>query len=453
MLVVGVALVAGAIAIVALLGTTLTDGVREATDARSEEVVDAVVQTGHLPPPTPAADEELLQRLDAGGALVEVSRGVDGRAPLADLSVGEDRRIHLSGKDESHFLVVRAAVPAPVGGSVLVARTLDDVVESTTVLSRLLVAGVPLLLVVLGFTAWVVIGRALAPVEAMRREVDAISAAELHRRVPTPTARDEVARLAETMNRMLDRLEASQARQQHFVSDASHELRSPVTTIRQHAEVALAHPERTSVAELATTVLEEDLRVQRLVEDLLLLARSDEGLLGVRREEVDVDDLVLDEARRLRAAVTHRVDTSGVSAARTVGDAVQLARVVRNLGDNAARHARSAIALSVHEEDGSVVLVVDDDGAGVAEDQRTRVFERFVRLDEAREPRRRRGGARPGHRGRAGPRPPRVGGGDRRALGRRPVRGAVAPGRPHLTAASGPFRVASGVPAHPGSHR
>ena len=141
-----------------------------------------------------------------------------------------------------------------------------------------------------------VVGRALAPVEAIRAEVDAISAAALHRRVPDPPADDEIARLARTMNRMLDRLEQAQARQRRFVSDASHELRSPVASIRQHAEVALAHPDRTTTAELAETVLAEDLRLQRLVEDLLLLTRADEHTLALRRRPVDLDDLVFDEA-------------------------------------------------------------------------------------------------------------------------------------------------------------
>jgi signal transduction histidine kinase len=233
-------------------------------------------------------------------------------------------------------------------------------------------------------TTWKVVGRTLAPVEAIRGEVDEISADELHRRVPDPPGDDEITRLARTMNRMLGRLEDAQARQRRFISDASHELRSPVASIRQHAEVALAHPDAVTAAELAETVLAEDLRVQDLVDDLLLLARADEHTLHLRRRPVDLDDLVFEEARRLREVTDLAVDTAAVSAGRVEGDIAGLRRVLRNLGDNAARHARSRISFSLAERDGSVVLVVDDDGPGIPEGDRERVLERFVRLDDGR---------------------------------------------------------------------
>jgi signal transduction histidine kinase len=216
----------------------------------------------------------------------------------------------------------------------------------------------------------------------MRAEVDAISAARLHRRVSQPVARDEIGRLAGTMNRMLERVEAAQARQRRFVADASHELRSPIAAIRQQAEVALAHPEQASA--LASVVHAESLRMQALVEDLLLLARADDEPPPHRRAAVDVDDLVLAEAARLRAETTLRVDTTGVAAARVAGDAAALRRVLRNLVDNAARHATQRIGLCVAQRDGAAVLCVDDDGPGIPQAERDRVFERFVRLDEGR---------------------------------------------------------------------
>jgi signal transduction histidine kinase len=186
------------------------------------------------------------------------------------------------------------------------------------------------------------------------------------------------------MNRMLERLQRAHARQRRFVADASHELRSPVASIRQHAEVALAHPDRTTAAELAATVLAEDLRVQRLVEDLLLLARADEHALPPRRRQVDLDDLVFDEARRLRDATGLHVDVGAVSAGRVEGDPAGLRRVLRNLGDNAARHASARVGFALAERDGVAVLVVDDDGPGIPPGDRERVLERFVRLDDAR---------------------------------------------------------------------
>jgi signal transduction histidine kinase len=266
----------------------------------------------------------------------------------------------------------------------VVARVADMIGESTRIVTVLLAVGLPVLLLVVAATTWKVVGRALAPVEAIRGEVDEISAVELHRRVPDPPGDDEVARLARTMNRMLERLQAAHARQRRFVADASHELRSPVASIRQHAEVALAHPHRTTTAELASMVLAEDLRMQRLVEDLLLLARADEHALPPRRRHVDLDDLVFDEARRLRDATGLHVDVGAVSAARVAGDATGLRQVLRNLGDNAARHASTRIAFALAERDGAAVLAVDDDGPGIPEADRERVMERFVRLDDAR---------------------------------------------------------------------
>jgi signal transduction histidine kinase len=169
------------------------------------------------------------------------------------------------------------------------------------------------------------------------------------------------------------------------VSDASHELRSPVTTIRHHAEVALSHPDGTRVEELAQVVLEENLRLQRLVEDLLLLSKIDEGTLRLRTEAVDLDDLMFEEAERLRGTSKLRIDVGGVSAGRVVGDRAQLARLIRNLADNAARHARTTVSLSLGQNGRRVVLAVDDDGSGVPPSERARIFERFVRLEEARD--------------------------------------------------------------------
>lgn len=250
---------------------------------------------------------------------------------------------------------------------------------------RLLASGIPLLLLITGTVTWRVVGRALAPVERMRAEVEAISSKELHRRVPDPPGNDEIARLAETMNRMLTRLEQGQTRQRRFISDASHELRSPVATIRQHAEVALSHPNVTRIDELAEVVLAEDLRLQRMVEDLLLLTKIDEGTLHLWRESVDLDDLLFAEAARLRATTDVLVDTSEVSAGRVSGDRRQLDKLVRNLIDNAARHAHDKVALSLREHDGEVLLTVDDDGEGIPTFERERIFERFVRLEAARD--------------------------------------------------------------------
>jgi signal transduction histidine kinase len=205
----------------------------------------------------------------------------------------------------------------------------------------------------------------------------------LHRRVAEPTSGDEVARLAHTMNAMLNRLDGAAERQRQFVSDASHELRSPLATIRTKVEVADLHPEGADWEAVGHTVLTEIDRLDDLVGDLLQMARLDEtgGTLATRHD-VDLDEVAGAEVNRLRGLEV-AVDDSGVSAARVQGDGAALGRLVRNLADNAARHASSRVGIRVGIEGGEAVLRVDDDGPGVPVADRERVFERFTRLDES----------------------------------------------------------------------
>ncbi|MFF3879084.1 sensor histidine kinase [Streptomyces sp. NPDC001978] len=383
-LVVGAALVVGAMMLLGVLRNTLTHEVRSAARLQAEEVAVLLASGQDLPALPAAEDEQFVQVLDGGGHVVASSPNVEGKPAIVQLRPGQSAQI-ATPVDDDEFVAVATAADTPNGRvTVIVGRALVDVFESIRVVSRLLVIGLPALLVLVAFTTWKLVGRVLAPVEAIRGEVDEISAAELHRRVPEPPGTDEIARLAATMNRMLGRLERAQASQRRFISDVSHELRSPVASIRQHAEVALAHPERTPVGGLAETVLAEDLRVQYLIDDLLLLARADEHTLELPRRALDLDDLVFDEANRLRATTGLRIDTTAVSAGRVGGDERGLRRVLRNLADNAAHHARSHVAFALVERDGTVTLTVDDDGPGIPETERERVFERFVRLDDAR---------------------------------------------------------------------
>ena len=267
---------------------------------------------------------------------------------------------------------------------VVAASPLAEVQRSVGELSRLLWVGIPVLVVLVGGLAGVLVGRALKPVESLREEVDEISHSTLHRRVAEPATGDEIARLARTMNAMLDRLESSAERQREFISDASHELRSPLATIRARVEVATLHAERADWDGVGDTVLREVDRLDELVGDLLELARLDEtgGVLSTPTD-VDLDDVVGAEVVRLRS-VGVDVDDRAVGAARVVGDASSLARAVRNLADNAARHAHGAVAVGVRVDGGDAVVLVDDDGPGVPPGERERVFERFTRLDEGR---------------------------------------------------------------------
>jgi len=335
-----------------------------------------------------------IQVVDATGQVVTSSNNVLAayrRKAIRQMKAGSNAELIANispyvKMEDGPFLAAAVAAPASDEGLVVIfGKSLEPVAETVRAVSVLLVGGIPLLLLVVGSVSMRVVGSALAPVEAMRDEVETISSRDLHRRVPQPEGGDEISRLASTMNGMLARLEKSQARQRRFVSDASHELRSPVATIRAHAEVALAHPETSKLEELADIVLQENARLQSLVEDLLLLSHADEGTLQLRTEAVDVDDLVFEEAKRLRATTELRVRTGKVSAGRVSGDREQLNRLIRNLSDNAARHAHGVVEFSLRDGFGSVLLTVDDDGRGVARSERERVFERFVRLEEGRD--------------------------------------------------------------------
>jgi signal transduction histidine kinase len=259
-------------------------------------------------------------------------------------------------------------------------RSLAEVDNSVNSITSALLIGVPLLVVLVALLTWWLAGRALRPVEAIRSEAAEITASTIHRRVPEPATNDEVGRLARTMNSMLDRLEESSLRQRRFVSDASHELRSPVAAIRAQVEVALRKGETSNWPEVAHHVLSEDERLEQAVTELLDLARAEEG--GVLDEsDVDLDEVVREETGRERRVP---VDTRQVLAGRVRGSQPQLARVVRNLLDNACRHARSNVAIALGTRDGVVWLAVDDDGPGVPRVDRARVFDRFTRLDEGR---------------------------------------------------------------------
>ncbi|MFJ8182982.1 ATP-binding protein [Streptomyces sp. NPDC096105] len=242
-----------------------------------------------------------------------------------------------------------------------------------TALTSMLI-GFPLLLGVVASVTWLVTGRALRPVEGIRREMAAITASEdLGRRVPEPATHDEIARLARTTNATLAALETSVERQRRFVADASHELRSPIASLRTQLEVAAAHP---GLLDLDGAV-EDTVRLQNLAADLLLLARLDAGERPADTR-VDLAALAREEAAG-REGVTVEAEPVEVSGSRG-----QLGRVLANLLDNAERHARERITVTVRRENGWAVVGVADDGEGVAEADRERIFERFVRLDAAR---------------------------------------------------------------------
>jgi signal transduction histidine kinase len=239
-----------------------------------------------------------------------------------------------------------------------------------------LLTGFPLLLAVVAGVTWLVTRRALRPVEGIRREMAAITrSADLSRRVPEPAARDEIGRLARTTNETLAALETSVERQRRFVADASHELRSPIASLRTQLEVGRAHPELFAIDD----AVQDTVRLQTLAADLLLLARLDAGERPPAGRAVPLGEVMAEELERRPG-----VRVAELAEVTVTGSRGQLARVVGNLLDNARRHADSLVRVSVRREGGTAVVEVADDGAGVAEADRERIFERFVRLDEAR---------------------------------------------------------------------
>ncbi|MFB9682918.1 sensor histidine kinase [Amycolatopsis plumensis] len=240
-----------------------------------------------------------------------------------------------------------------------------------------LTLGVPAVALLIGVIAWLAVRRSLRPVEAIRGEVAEIGAHDLGRRVPDPRTGDEIARLAGTMNTMLARLEEAVTRQSRFTSDASHELRTPLASLRTQLEVLLAHPDRLDWRQSCENALLDVTRLQDLVADLVLLGKLDHA--GPDR----LEPVALSEVVRTVAAGRAEIEVTGTPVVR--GHRSRLERLVRNLVDNAQRHAVARVAVTVSAVDGQAVLTVDDDGPGIPEADRERVFDRFVRLDDARD--------------------------------------------------------------------
>ncbi|MEU8204363.1 ATP-binding protein [Streptosporangium sp. NPDC049046] len=255
--------------------------------------------------------------------------------------------------------------------------SMEPTMDALRSLRGLLLPGIPALLLLVAVLTWLTVGRALAPVSAIRAEVADITANDLHRRVPVPKSRDEIARLAETMNSTLDRLELAVGRHKRFVADAAHELRSPLAILRTRLELAQPGP-------LAAEALTDVERIQALTSDLLLLARLDAGEPACH-EEVDLGQVTAEEAARSRPRPEVKVTLEVAADTVVMGSAGQLRRLVANLVDNAVRHAGSTVTVRLAVDGGEAVLDVRDDGPGIPAEHHEAVFDRFTRLDEARD--------------------------------------------------------------------
>jgi signal transduction histidine kinase len=391
----GVVAVASVLAGGVLLGTArgiLLDNVNSAANDRAGQVVAALDgSAGDLTAVlrSSARARVIVQVVDAAGEVVAASDAIAGHRPLSGLRpaagerVREQRRLEFA--HDEPFRIVAVGVQTPAGlRTVLVGESLDAVDDATEAIVAALLIGLPLLAVLVGAATFLFVGRTLRPVEAMRRQAASITSRNLHTRLPVPAADDEVAALAETMNTMLDRIESAAAAQRRFAADASHELRSPLATIQANADLLLSADLAEPPARSVARIQRESARMARLVADLLLLARVDDQDLRLRREDVDLDDLVY--AERERAALEHpelRLD-GVVEPARVLGDIDSLQRVLRNLVDNAARHAEKTLTIGVRADSAGAEVVVGNDGPPIAAADRDRIFDRFVRLDDSR---------------------------------------------------------------------
>ncbi|MBP2352130.1 signal transduction histidine kinase [Kribbella aluminosa] len=394
-IVVAVALLIGAAALLLLLQRALITEVSDAADGRVADVARQVSTEGtkglgHDLANTTRASQ-LIQVLDPNGKIVAASSSRVGNSPLTDLRPPAGALLRaqvgampLIDDDHSFLIVAEGAAYHGTTYTVVVASSVETQRQTVSTVTQYLLIGFPVLLFVVGVAGWLMIGQALRPVERIRSRVQGIGSRDLTERVPVPQTRDEIARLAVTMNEMLDRLETGQTTQRAFVADASHELRSPLATLTAALEVIDADTTGKAWRELRQVMETETDRMRQLVEDLLLLAKADDRGIRMRQTDVDLDDLVEAEIKRLRSSKPELTVKGDVHPVRVTGDPGRLGQVLRNLVDNAARAAHSTVRLTTAERDGAAVITVEDDGDGIPEADRQRVFERFVRLDTSR---------------------------------------------------------------------
>jgi signal transduction histidine kinase len=358
----------------------------EGNELTQPEYFDAILRLSSAGPNTDPGQVQVR----IGGGTAGPSTVPDPGVPPGAVSQGFTFAVQVTAVGEIHdvdrgsgVVAVAQRVRLPDGTEVQIGVTspLKPVRDSLRAIRTLLWIAGPTLIAIVSLLTALTVGRALRPVHALTHRTREISDTNLSQRVPVPTSGDDITELAVTMNDMLSRLESGQQRHRQFIADASHELRSPVAASQAQLEVALAHPERNDWHSTAVTVLAEQARLGHLVDALLALSRLDEQGLGTA-SYVDLEQLVRAELER-----PHRVATRAVieRRAQVIGNRAQLARALRNIVDNADRHAANAITVTVTTGDGGAAIIhVDDDGPGIPVDQRSVVFDRFTRLDEGR---------------------------------------------------------------------
>jgi signal transduction histidine kinase len=381
-LVIAVALVVAGVLLSVEIGSTLQQSIEDTASDQARVAADDAdagrfVAAGRVG----TAADTVVQVIDPSGRLVAHSRNASGKPQLFRFATGprfgfhDTGRLRVGNSADSYRV---AALRSRDGFAVYVAVASDDRHDTLHSLNSALAVGLPVVIVALGFIAWLVIGRALGPVDRLRQQAAAISEEDPTSRLTPPRA-TELRRLAETLNELLGRLQHAVGRQREFVADAAHELRTPLASLRTSLEVAAG----AGAVDTGALLAQVD-RLSGLTEDLLHLARLDSGEQA-SQALVDLDDVVFDAVAQARSVTGVPIDTSEVSAARVRGSAGALGRLVRNLLDNACRHAQSRVTVKLSVDGDSAVLTVADDGPGIAPEDREQVFERFTRLDASRQ--------------------------------------------------------------------
>ncbi|NMM82922.1 two-component sensor histidine kinase [Rhodococcus sp. SRB_17] len=391
-LVISFCLVIAGVALVFVLANSLQLSAIDSSDARATQLAQQLSgeSATDLDPSLLSTDSQIgiVQIVGADHQVLAQSPGTENGV-LSQRILEPDQsesfgRVKLS--DNSDYWLIGRGVATPTGLVTIFVGADREPVETvvTTVAILLTVVG-PLVLALAAFATYRLVGSALAPVERIRTRVASISSGSHGERVPVPSGNDEIARLAKTMNDMLARLDEGAQAQQRFISDASHELRSPLSTITTALELAHRRPELLDDALIEDALLPEARRMRQLIEDLLTLARVDESDVKQTKlaVDVDIDDILFNEKKRI-SGISDVTVTAAIVPVRVNGDPRSLTRLVRNLVDNAVRHAETQVWLSCSETGGTAHIVVEDDGPGIPASERERIFGRFVRLDSPR---------------------------------------------------------------------
>jgi signal transduction histidine kinase len=370
------------------------NAVRRTIDTQLRTYATQIAQSatgGRLPQPLPQSTSDSnaeAQVIAHDGTVLAATRTLVGRPAVYVLPAGSDMPVRQKAADGIIPTEVRVvAVPTTVGGQpvvIITGTSTDLLTQVNSEFLRHLLWGLPIILVLAAGAVWLVVGRALRPVEKIRRAVTDITSADLTQRVPEPGTADEIGNLAHTMNDMLSRLDTAATKQRRFVADASHELRSPLAAIRTTLEVGLAHPDTAPWPVIAERAAQQSARLEELIQQLLVLAKADERQLAGQQQPVDVgallNDVVAGTSARDLDMNLHVAPGITVLANRD-----HLKRLLRNVIDNAVRYADSRIVVTGAATTDDVRIEIDDDGPGIPPADRDRVFHRFVRLDNSRQ--------------------------------------------------------------------